>query len=249
MSKEEDDKQKSKVSRRNFIIGVGAGAVVAAVAVAGAETLIKSSAPTVTTTVTTGGSTVTATTTATATATKTVTTTAQGGTSTVTQTVTNTVTATTPLATTTLMTLNINGVQRAALVDNRWSLMEVIRYKFDLIGTKHGCERGECGACAVLMDGTPVLSCMTLAVSAVGHAITTIEGIGMPEHLSALQGALLDADGVMCGACVPGIVVTATAVLAANPHPTDAQWRVALSGNLCKCGNWVHILQGVEAVS
>jgi len=71
----------------------------------------------------------------------------------------------------------------------------------------------------------------------------------MPEHLTALQGALLDADGVMCGACIPGIVVAATAYLKQNPHPTDLQWRTALSGNTCKCGNWVHILQGVEAVS
>jgi len=224
MSTNKDDTQKNKVSRRNFIIGVGAGAAVAAVAVAGAETLIKSStSPGTTSTVTKS---VTATTT-----------------------VTTTVTPTPASTTSTLLTLSVNGVSRAALVDNRWSLMDVLRYKFNLIGTKHGCDRGECGACAVLMDGVPVLSCTTLAVAAATHKITTIEGIGMPEHLTALQGALCDADGVMCGACIPGIVVMATGYLAQNPHPTDAQWRTALSGNLCKCGNWVHILQGVEAVS
>ncbi len=251
MSKAEDDKKENKVSRRNFIIGIAAGAAVAAVAVAGAETLIKPSGATTTTTVTTGGSTATATTTATttATATKTVTTTAQGGTSTVTQTVTNTVTATTPAATTSIITLNVNGRSRTVDVDNRWSLADTLRYKFNLIGTKVGCDRGECGSCAVLVDGVAVLSCTKLAVASVGHTITTIEGIGMPEQLSPLQAALCDSDGIQCGACMPGIVVTATWYLTQNSKPADADWRAVLGGNICRCSNYLHILAGLEAVA
>lgn len=224
MSTGNDDTQKNKVSRRNFIVGVGAAAAVGAVAVAGAESLLQTGSS--------GGSTKTVTTTATSTVTSTVTGTTPAG----------------PLGPTTLVTLNVNGVDKAALVDNRWTLADTLRYKFNLIGTKVGCDRGECGACAVLVDGTPVLSCMLLAVAAQGRKITTIEGIGMGEHLSNIQAALVDSDGVMCGACMPGIVVAATAYLKQNPTPTEQQWRDALVGNLCKCGNWPHILNGLMAV-
>jgi aerobic-type carbon monoxide dehydrogenase small subunit (CoxS/CutS family) len=133
-------------------------------------------------------------------------------------------------------------------VDNRWSLADTLRYKLGMIGTKVGCDRGECGACAVLLDGTPVLSCMMLAVDAQGHKITTIEGIGMPGSLSNIQASLIDNDGVQCGFCMPGIVVVATAYLKQNPTPTDIQWRQALAGNLCRCSNHPFILQGLEAV-
>jgi carbon-monoxide dehydrogenase small subunit len=134
-------------------------------------------------------------------------------------------------------------------VDNRWSLADTLRYKFNLIGTKVGCDRGECGACAVLVDGVPMLSCMMLAVAAQGHTLTTVEGIGMPEQLSPVQAALCDSDGVQCGACMPGIVVVATAYLKQNPKPTDAQWRAQLAGNICRCSNYPHILTGLEAAT
>jgi carbon-monoxide dehydrogenase small subunit len=98
------------------------------------------------------------------------------------------------------------------------------------------------------VDGVPMLSCMVLAVQAQGKKITTIEGIGTPEKLSTVQAALIDVDGVQCGICMPGIVIAATAFLKQNPTPTDAQWRTALAGNLCKCANWPFILQGLEAV-
>ncbi|MGA1976204.1 MAG: 2Fe-2S iron-sulfur cluster-binding protein [Conexivisphaerales archaeon] len=134
-------------------------------------------------------------------------------------------------------------------MDNRWSLADTLRYKFDLIGTKVGCDRGECGACAVLVDGVPMLSCMMMAVDAQGHALTTIEGIGMPGSLSNIQASIIDNDGVQCGFCMPGIVVVSTAYLKQNPKPTDAQWRQALAGNICRCGNHLHILAGLEAVT
>jgi aerobic-type carbon monoxide dehydrogenase small subunit (CoxS/CutS family) len=140
-------------------------------------------------------------------------------------------------------------VSRTTNADNRWSLADTLRYKFNLIGTKVGCDRGECGACAVLVDGVPMLSCMMLAVAAQGHKLTTVEGIGMPEQLNSIQAALCDSDGIMCGACVPGIVVVGTAFHKANPTATDAQWRAQMAGNLCKCGNWPHILAGLEAAT
>jgi len=147
-----------------------------------------------------------------------------------------------------IITLNVNGVNRTTNVDNRWSLADTLRYKFNLIGTKVGCDRGEDGACAVLVDGIPMLSCMMLAVEYQGHSITTIEGIGTPGNLSNVQTSLINNDGVQCGGCMPGIVVVATAFHKANPSATDAQWRAALAGNLCRCGNWANILQGLEAV-
>ncbi len=146
------------------------------------------------------------------------------------------------------MSLTVNGLDYAVRVDNRWSLSEALRTKLNLIGTKIGCDRGECGACAVLVDGVPMLSCMMLAVQAQGKQITTIEGIGTPEKLSNIQASLIDNDGVQCGICMAGIVVVSTAFLKQNPAPTDLQWRTALAGNLCKCANWPFILQGLEAV-
>jgi aerobic-type carbon monoxide dehydrogenase small subunit (CoxS/CutS family) len=179
----------------------------------------------------------------------------QGG-STTTVTTTKTVTTgpsgttTGPAATpqpSTIVTLNVNGRDFAVLVDNRWSLANTLRYKLNLIGTKVGCDRGECGACAVLVDGVPMLSCMQLAIESGGHVITTVEGIGTPEKLSKIQAGLCDADGIQCGACVPGIVTVSTAFLKANPNPTLTDLKEALAGNLCKCGNWPHMFAGILA--
>ena len=226
---QDESKNASKVSRRNFVIGVGAGVVVAAIAGAGAESLLTKSTSSTTT--------------------STVTSTVAGPTTTVTgptTTVTSTSTVLPPSSS--IITLNVNGVNRTTNVDNRWSLADTLRYKFNLIGTKVGCDRGEDGACAVLVDGIPMLSCMMLAVEYQGHSITTIEGIGTPGNLSNVQTSLINNDGVQCGGCMPGIVVVATAFHKANPSATDAQWRAALAGNLCRCGNWANILQGLEAV-
>jgi carbon-monoxide dehydrogenase small subunit len=100
-----------------------------------------------------------------------------------------------------------------------------------------------------MVDGVAILSCTKLAVAAAGHTITTIEGIGMPEKLSPIQAALCDSDAIQCGACVPGIVVAATAYLKQNPKPTDADWRAALGGNICRCSIYPHLLAGLEAVA
>jgi len=224
--KEEDaNVNKTKVSRRNFLVGAAAGGIIAAVAVAGVEEMRILSIK--------GGGTTT-------TVTNTVTVTTPGG--------TTTVTATTPPATTSVISLNVNSKPYTLNVDNRWSLADTLRERLNMIGTKLGCDRGECGACAVLVDGVPMLSCMMLAIHAQGKSITTIEGIGMPENLSKLQASLADNEGTQCGACASGIVVVATALLKAKPTPTEADVRAALAGNLCKCGNWPYVFQGVLAV-
>ena len=192
--------------------------------------------------------------TVTSTTTKTVTQTAAATTMTVTQpatTVTTTVTTTktvTPVPEvgyTSLITLNVNGVDYALLVDNRWSLADVLREKLGLTGTKTGCDRGECGACAVLVDGVPMLSCMLLACSVSGRKITTIEGIGSVGKLDKIQQAFMNNEGVQCGMCIPGIIVVTKALLEKNPKPTEAEVKEALSGNLCKCGNWPFIIKSV----
>ncbi len=226
LDEEDDIIPSNKTSRRNFLKGAVAGGVIAAVVVAGAAEL------TVLSTKKSSSSSTTPTTSQSTTQTGTVTTT----------------TAPT-LGTTSSIALTINGKSYGLVVDNRWSLADTLKYKLNLIGTKQGCNRGECGACAVLVDGVSMLACTMLAVESVGHAITTIEGIGVPGNLSKLQGALLDADGVQCGYCMPGIVVTATELLNNNPTPTAAQIMAALAGNICRCQNWPHILAGVQAVA
>jgi aerobic-type carbon monoxide dehydrogenase small subunit (CoxS/CutS family) len=225
MTLEEDDNivKNNKLSRRNFLKGAAAGGAIAAVAVAGVAemTILSNPGATTTTGPTTTGPTTTGPTT------------------------TPTTSTLSPVST---ITFNLNGRDRSTDVDNRWSLADTLRLKLGLLGTKIGCDRGECGACAVLLDGTPVLSCMMLAVDAAGHKITTIEGIGMPGSLSNIQASLIDNDGVQCGVCMPGIVVVATAYLKQNATPTDAQWRQVLAGNLCRCSNHPFILKGLEAV-
>ncbi|MGA1976206.1 MAG: 2Fe-2S iron-sulfur cluster-binding protein, partial [Conexivisphaerales archaeon] len=179
----------------------------------------------------------------------TVTSTVAGPTTTVTG-PTTTVTGTPPglPASSSIVTLNVNGLDYTLNLDNRWTLANALRYKLNLIGTKVGCDRGECGACAVLVGGVPMLSCTMLAVESQGKSITTIEGIGGPENLSPVQAALCDSDGIDCGACIPGIVIVSTAFLKANPGPTQPALANALAGNLCKCGNWPHIFAGLMSV-
>jgi aerobic-type carbon monoxide dehydrogenase small subunit (CoxS/CutS family) len=226
MTIEEDDDiiKNNKLSRRNFLKGAAAGGAIAAVAVAGvAEMTILSNPGTTTTSTTTSSS----------------------NTGSNTTTTTPSPTTLSPVST---VSFTVNGKKRTTDVDNRWSLADTLRLKLGMIGTKVGCDRGECGACAVLLDGTPVLSCMTLAVDAAGHNIMTVEGIGMPGSLNNIQASLIDNDGVQCGFCIPGIVVVSTAYLKQNTSPTDAQWRQALAGNLCRCSNHPLILKGLEAV-
>ena len=142
--------------------------------------------------------------------------------------------------------LRVNGEDRDTVVPLHKTLLEVLREDLGLTGTKHGCELGECGTCTVLVDGTPVLSCLTLPVELEGRAITTVEGLAQDGRLHPLQEAFTELGAAQCGYCTPGILVAAKALLDANPAPTRkdvAQW---LAGNLCRCTGYLKILEAVE---
>lgn len=141
--------------------------------------------------------------------------------------------------------LVVNGRAHRLLVEPRWSLLHVLRDRLGLTGTKVGCERGECGACTVLIDGAPRYACMTLAVEADGAAITTIEGLMNGEELGLTQQAFADEDAFQCGYCTPGQVMAAEGLLRANPSPTLDEIRHGMAGNLCRCGAYAHIFRAV----
>jgi xanthine dehydrogenase YagT iron-sulfur-binding subunit len=145
--------------------------------------------------------------------------------------------------------LSINGRVRHLLVEPRWSLLFVVRDLLGLTGTKVGCERGECGACTVLIDDQPRYACMTLAVEAEGHAITTLEGLLEGEALGSTQQAFLEHDAFQCGYCTPGQIMAAEGLLRATPQPDDAAIRHGMSGNLCRCGAYVHIVKAVDTAA
>jgi carbon-monoxide dehydrogenase small subunit len=144
------------------------------------------------------------------------------------------------------ITLNVNGIRYAARIAPDRTLVTVLRGELGLTGTKEGCDDCECGACMVLVDGQPVNSCSYLAVQADGHAITTVEGLGDEDSLHPLQRGILEAGGVQCGFCTPGMLVSATALLAENPSPTDEEIRIGLSGNLCRCTGYAKIIEAVR---
>ena len=141
--------------------------------------------------------------------------------------------------------LRINGRVHRLLVEPRWSLLHVLRSELGLTGTKVGCERGEGGACTVLIDGVARYACMTLAVEAEGADITTVEGLLRGEELGPTQQAFAEEDAFQCGYCTPGQVMAAEGLLRANPEPSLHQIRVGMSGNLCRCGAYVHIVRAV----
>jgi xanthine dehydrogenase YagT iron-sulfur-binding subunit len=147
------------------------------------------------------------------------------------------------------LTLKVNGRAYHLLVEPRWSLLFVLREKIGLTGTKIGCERGECGACTVLINNEPRYACMTLALEAEGNEITTVEGLLEGEELGPLQQAFMENDAFQCGYCTPGQVVAAEGLLRANPRPTAAEIQAGMSGNLCRCGAYVHIFQAVDAAA
>jgi aerobic-type carbon monoxide dehydrogenase small subunit (CoxS/CutS family) len=126
------------------------------------------------------------------------------------------------------------------------TLLEVLREDLAHTGTKHGCELGECGACAVLLDGKPVLSCLVLALECNGREVLTVEGLTRDGKLHPLQEAFADLGAAQCGYCTPGILVTTSSLLDRNPHPTRAQIREALSGNLCRCTGYLQIFEAIE---
>ena len=140
----------------------------------------------------------------------------------------------------------VNGEPADVLVDGYKTLLEVLREDLQLTGTKHGCELGECGACAVLLDGEPVLSCLTLGVECSGRSVTTVEGLPEAGALHPLQEAFADLGGSQCGYCTPGILMTAKALLDRDPEPTRDEIKEALAGNLCRCTGYLQIVEAVE---
>src|SRR3989440_111732 len=141
----------------------------------------------------------------------------------------------------------LNGEEVDVLFAPYKTLLEVLREDLLHTGTKHGCELGECGACAVLLDGKPVLSCLVLALECAGRRVLTIEGLSADGRLHPLQDAFADLGAAQCGYCTPGILVTAKALLDENPHPSRDQIREAISGNLCRCTGYLQIFEAVEA--
>ncbi len=144
-----------------------------------------------------------------------------------------------------LVSLKVNGQTRRVDVLPHETLANTIRYKLGLTGTKLSCDRGECGACTVIVNGTPVYSCTTLTHTVADKEITTIEGVAKNGQLHAVQKAFVEEIGPQCGFCTPGQVMSAVALLTANPHPTIEQARRAMSGNLCRCGSYNQYLAGV----
>jgi xanthine dehydrogenase YagT iron-sulfur-binding subunit len=144
------------------------------------------------------------------------------------------------------ITLSINGRRHNLLVEPRWSLLFVLRERLGLTATKVGCERGECGACTVLIDDVPRYGCLTLAVEAQGTRITTLEGLMTGEDLGPVQQAFVEEDAFQCGYCTPGQIMAAEGLLRANPEPSDEAIRLGMSGNLCRCGAYDHIFKGVK---
>jgi carbon-monoxide dehydrogenase small subunit len=147
------------------------------------------------------------------------------------------------------LSLTVNDEPVEVLVDDYKTLLEVLREDMGLTGTKHGCELGECGACAVLMDGQPVLSCLLLAVESDNCVVGTVEGLATGGRLHPLQESFADAGAAQCGYCTPGILMTAKALLDREPHPTRDQIREALSGNLCRCTGYHQIIEAIEVAA
>jgi len=145
-----------------------------------------------------------------------------------------------------LIRLKVNGEIREAAAETSKTLLEVLREDLGLTGTKHGCELGECGTCAVLVDGAPVLSCLVLGVESEGSEITTVEGLMEGGRPHPLQRAFADLGAAQCGYCIPGILLTAKALLDKNPRPGRGEIRQALSGSLCRCTGYTKILEAVE---
>lgn len=147
---------------------------------------------------------------------------------------------------TTVCRLRVNGDERACAVTPGTTLLEALRYRLGLTGSKQGCDKGDCGACTVLVDGRPVLSCITLALAAEGRDVRTVEGLAGPGGPHPLQDAFDRTGGAQCGFCTPGMLMSAYALLQRNPRPTREEIALALSGNLCRCTGYTKIFEAVE---
>lgn len=148
-----------------------------------------------------------------------------------------------------VVTATINGNPTEFLCEPRQTLLEVLRNTLDLTGTKEGCSNGNCGACTVLMNGRPVVSCLVLAVEAEGAEVRTIERVARGSHLNEVQQAFLEGAALQCGICTPGFIMQTEALLAANANPTEDQIRFYLAGNLCRCTGYDKIVRAVQVAA
>jgi carbon-monoxide dehydrogenase small subunit len=144
------------------------------------------------------------------------------------------------------ITLSVNGSKEQVDVASNMTLLGMLRDKLGLTGTKNGCSAGECGACTVILNGEPVNSCMVLAVECDGAEVITVEGLSQHGQLDPIQDAIIATNGVQCGFCTPGVLISAKALLNRNPHPTDFEIRDALVGNLCRCTGYLRIIEAVQ---
>jgi carbon-monoxide dehydrogenase small subunit len=142
--------------------------------------------------------------------------------------------------------VTINGIDHANEVESRLLLSDFLRHEVGLTGTHVGCEHGVCGSCTILLDGAAVRSCLMFAVMADGHQIETVESLGEPHHLHPIQEAFHEAHGLQCGFCTPGILMTLVPFLQENPDPSELEIRKAISGNLCRCTGYQHIVDAVK---
>ena len=147
------------------------------------------------------------------------------------------------------ITVTVNGARERLDVGPNMTLLQMLREKLALTGTKNGCEAGECGACTVIVDGEPVNSCMMLAVEVDEREVLTVEGLAPEGQLSSLQEAFVEHNAVQCGFCTPGMLMSAHALLERNPNPTEEQIKQALVGNLCRCTGYVRIIRAVRATA
>ncbi len=145
--------------------------------------------------------------------------------------------------------INVNGEEHHLVVEPRTTLLELLREQLFLTGAKEGCGEGICGSCTVLLDNKPVRACLTLAVEAAGHRVTTVEGLSDGETLDPLQEAFIDHGAVQCGFCTPGMLMSARALLLAEPQPDEKQIARALSGNICRCTGYTKIVEAVAAAA
>jgi aerobic carbon-monoxide dehydrogenase small subunit len=144
------------------------------------------------------------------------------------------------------MTFNVNGEVYIEQVETRRTLLEVLRETLGLTGTKEMCNKGDCGGCTVIMDGKPVLSCLTLAIEAQGKDIMTIEGVAKGYELHPIQKAFVDTGAIQCGYCTPGFIMSAKALLDKNPNPTEEEIKEGIANNICRCTGYVQIVEAIQ---
>ncbi len=147
-----------------------------------------------------------------------------------------------------ILKLHINGEDHEVFTETHKTLLEVLREDLGMTGTKRGCDLGTCGACTVLIDGKPYLSCLTLAADAQGKKIITIEGLATNGELHPLQNAFVEKGAIQCGFCTPGMILTAKAFLDENPRPLEGEVKKAISGNICRCTGYVKIVEAILSI-